>query len=52
MEDNVFTISPSGATRTCNFCGTQYDNHHVDAEEVIDVGDGCEHCSPDGGEDE
>jgi hypothetical protein len=41
----TFTISPSGATETCRFCGTQYDTHH-NVGEVPPVGDGCAMCAP------
>ena len=45
--EETFTISPSGASATCNHCGTVYDRHAVDILEVCPpLGDGCEHCDP------
>lgn len=46
-EENWLIKSSSGATSTCMKCGTIYDNHGVDIEDMIPrVGDGCNFCDP------
>lgn len=44
---SAFIISPSGASKTCAYCGTIYDIHAVDlSDSVPPVGDGCSFCAP------
>lgn len=46
-DEPTFERSPSGATLTCRFCGTQYDNFAVDESDYVPpVGDGCDKCDP------
>lgn len=41
---SVYDKSPSGATLTCRYCGSMYDNH-PEVGDVPPVGDGCDMCS-------